>query len=67
MSEDDLEWLKEQWLQWGDETMITKGNRIIAVYPGAIDEARTLLKPTIPAVGFYDIPIHDEIELEKIL
>lgn len=27
MSENDFEWLKEQWLQWGDETMITKGKK----------------------------------------
>ncbi|WP_337099138.1 GNAT family N-acetyltransferase [Paenibacillus sp. YIM B09110] len=152
MSEIDREWLKEQWVQWGDETMITKGKqhhiqgmdafiawdddvqvgeaayrldiydcelmsmnatvqgigvgskllstveqmvkqsgrnriwlitsndnvdalrffqrcgyRITAVYPGSIDEARKMLKPTIPKVGYYDIPIRDEIELEKIL
>jgi ribosomal protein S18 acetylase RimI-like enzyme len=41
-----------------------RGYRIIAVYPNAIDFARKI-KPTIPAVGFYDIPIRDEIELEK--
>lgn len=40
--------------------------RKITVYPNAIDEARKL-KPTIPEVGYYDIPIHDEIELEKTL
>jgi GNAT superfamily N-acetyltransferase len=43
-----------------------RGYRISAVYPNAIDEARKL-KPTIPQVGYYDIPIHDEIELEKLL
>jgi ribosomal protein S18 acetylase RimI-like enzyme len=43
-----------------------RGYRIVAVYPGAIDEARKV-KPTIPTVGYYDIPIHDEIELEKWL
>ncbi|MBD0384738.1 GNAT family N-acetyltransferase [Paenibacillus sedimenti] len=43
-----------------------RGYRITAVYPNAIDEARKL-KPTIPKVGYYDIPIHDEIELEKLL
>ena len=41
-----------------------RGYRIIAVHPNAVDHARRL-KPTIPAIGFYDIPIHDEIELEK--
>lgn len=30
-----------------------------------VDEARKL-KPSIPLVGHYDIPIHDEIELEKV-
>ena len=43
-----------------------RGYRIIAVYPNAIDEARNL-KPTIPQVRYYDIPIHDELELEKHL
>lgn len=43
-----------------------RGYRMIAVYPNAIDEARKL-KPTIPSVGYYDIPIHDELELEKLL
>ncbi|MDD9269617.1 GNAT family N-acetyltransferase [Paenibacillus sp. GCM10023248] len=151
MSENDLEWLKEQWLQWGDGTMITKGKkhhiqdldafiawvddirvgaapyrlgiddcelmsinatvqgigvgskllstveqtvkqsgrnriwlittndnvdalkfyqrrgyRIKTINQNAVDEARKL-KPAIPKVGYYDIPIHDEIELEKIL
>ncbi|SDP22861.1 Acetyltransferase (GNAT) family protein [Paenibacillus sp. yr247] len=151
MSENDMEWLKEQWLQWGGDTVISKGKkhhildldafnawvddkrvgeatyrlgindcelvsinstvqgigvgsnlistveqkvkqsgrnriwlitsndnvdtlrfyqrrgyRITAINQNAIDEARKL-KPTIPKVGYYDIPIHDEIELEKIL
>lgn len=43
-----------------------RGYRITAVYPNAIDEARKR-KPTIPKVGYYDIPIHDEIELVKPL
>ncbi|MDR6550188.1 GNAT family N-acetyltransferase [Paenibacillus qinlingensis] len=43
-----------------------RGYRIAAVYPDAVTEARKL-KTTIPLVGFYDIPIRDEIELEKIL
>ncbi|MUT68336.1 GNAT family N-acetyltransferase [Paenibacillus sp. NEAU-GSW1] len=43
-----------------------RGYRITAINQNAIDEARKL-KPTIPKVGYYDIPIHDEIELEKIL
>jgi GNAT superfamily N-acetyltransferase len=40
-----------------------RGFRIVAVRPGAVDEARKL-KPTISAVGEYGIPIRDEIELE---
>jgi len=43
-----------------------KGYRLSAVYPGAIDAARAL-KPTIPLVGAYGIPIRDELELEKRL
>ncbi len=43
-----------------------RGYRITAVYPNAIDEARKL-KLAIPQLGYYDIPIHDEIELEKLL
>ncbi|MFX4302815.1 GNAT family N-acetyltransferase [Alicyclobacillus tolerans] len=43
-----------------------RGYRITAVYPGAIDEARSI-KPTIPLKGDHDIEIHDEIELEKRL
>jgi GNAT superfamily N-acetyltransferase len=40
-----------------------RGFRVAAVRVGAIDRAR-VLKPTIPAVGQYGIPIRDEIELE---
>lgn len=43
-----------------------RGYRIIAVYPNAIDEERKK-KPTIPQVGYYEIPIHDELELEKFI
>lgn len=43
-----------------------RGYRLVAVYPGAIDEARRA-KPSIPRFGFYGIPIHDEMELEKHL
>jgi ribosomal protein S18 acetylase RimI-like enzyme len=41
-----------------------RGYRLVAVYPGAVDEARKL-KPSIPEIGNDGIPIHDEIELEK--
>lgn len=43
-----------------------QGYRLVAVYPGAIDEARKL-KPAIPLVGDDGIPVRDEIELEKAL
>jgi ribosomal protein S18 acetylase RimI-like enzyme len=41
-----------------------RGFRIIAVRPGAVDESRRI-KPSIPAIGEYAIPIHGEIELER--
>jgi GNAT superfamily N-acetyltransferase len=41
-----------------------RGFRILEVLPGAVDEARRTLKPTIPAVGDFGIPIRDEIVLE---
>lgn len=40
-----------------------RGFRLVAVYPGAVDDARAL-KPDIPAIGRHAIPIRDEIELE---
>jgi len=43
---------------------LRRGFRLTAVHPGAVDRAR-LLKPSIPAVGDYGIPIHDELELER--
>lgn len=43
-----------------------RGYRITAVYPNAIEKARNL-KSTIPQLGYYEIPIHDELELEKCL
>lgn len=43
-----------------------KGYRLETVHVGAIDEARQL-KPSIPLVGYYEIPIHDEWELSKLL
>ncbi|SFT04020.1 Acetyltransferase (GNAT) family protein [Paenibacillus sp. BC26] len=42
------------------------GYRIIAVHPGAIDEVRKR-KPAVPLVGFYGIPMLDEIELRKFI
>jgi GNAT superfamily N-acetyltransferase len=40
-----------------------RGMRIVGVTPGAVDAARTL-KPSIPPVGAYGIPLHDELTLE---
>jgi len=40
-----------------------RGFHISAVRPGAVDHARTHLKPTIPSTGSHGIPIRDEIEL----
>ena len=43
-----------------------RGFAIVAVRRGAVDEARKL-KPTIPVLGAFRIPLHDEIELERPL
>jgi len=43
-----------------------RGFRIAALYPGTIRDSRRL-KPEIPMKGLDDIPILDEIELEKTL
>jgi GNAT superfamily N-acetyltransferase len=43
-----------------------RGFTIVAVRRGAVDEARKL-KPTIPVLGAYRIPLHDELELERML
>lgn len=40
-----------------------RGMRIVAVSPGAVDEARRL-KPSIPLAGAYGIEVHDELTLE---
>ena len=44
-----------------------RGFRIVAVRPGAVDEARRTLKPTIPELGASGIPMRDELTLEKPL
>lgn len=43
-----------------------RGFRLVAVYPDAIARSRKL-KPEIPLIGAYDLPIRDEIELEMRL
>jgi ribosomal protein S18 acetylase RimI-like enzyme len=40
-----------------------RGMRLVAVYPGAVDDARRM-KPTIPLIGEHGIPIRDELEFE---
>ncbi|KAB2343710.1 GNAT family N-acetyltransferase [Actinomadura rudentiformis] len=44
-----------------------RGFHLAALHAGAVSDARTRLKPEIPLTGSYDIPIRDEIELEKRL
>jgi ribosomal protein S18 acetylase RimI-like enzyme len=39
-----------------------RGFRLLAVYPGAVDEARRAIKPEIPEIGEFGIPIRDEVE-----
>jgi ribosomal protein S18 acetylase RimI-like enzyme len=43
------------------------GYRLAVVRPGAIDELRRTIKPSIPEVASNGIPIHDELELELLL
>jgi GNAT superfamily N-acetyltransferase len=45
---------------------LRRGFRLAAVHPGAVDDARRL-KPSIPELGDFGIPIHDELELEQML
>ena len=39
-----------------------RGFRLTALRPGAVNEAR-MLKPSIPTIGKYGIPMRDEVEL----
>lgn len=43
------------------------GFRLVALRPGAVDEARRTIKPSIPTGGDHGIPIRDELELAKQL
>ncbi len=43
-----------------------RGFRLARLYPGAVDASRRI-KPSIPAIGEFGIPLRDEIELEKDL
>ena len=42
-----------------------RGFCMMRVHRGAVDRSRASLKPEIPAVGAYGIPLRDEIELER--
>jgi GNAT superfamily N-acetyltransferase len=42
-----------------------RGFCLVRVHRGAVDRSRASLKPEIPPVGAYGIPLRDEIELEK--
>jgi GNAT superfamily N-acetyltransferase len=44
-----------------------RGFRLAALYPGAVGNSRVGLKPEIPEMGEYGIPLRDELELEKAL
>lgn len=42
-----------------------RGFCLVRVHRDAVDRSRASLKPEIPTVGAYGIPLRDEIELEK--
>jgi GNAT superfamily N-acetyltransferase len=42
-----------------------RGFCLVTVHRGAVDRSRASLKPEIPLVGKYGIPLRDELELEK--
>ena len=42
-----------------------RGFCLVGVRSGAVDRSRASLKPEIPAIGAYGIPLRDEIELER--
>ena len=44
-----------------------RGFVFTALHPGAVAVARQSLKPEIPLVGDYGIPLRDELELERTL
>jgi hypothetical protein len=43
------------------------GWRLAALRPGAVDASRATIKPAIPLLGEHDIPLRDELELERDL
>lgn len=42
-----------------------RGFRLAGLRPGAVDRSRAVLKPEIPTVGAYGIPLRDELVLER--
>lgn len=44
-----------------------RGFDLVGIDPGAVDRARENLKPQIPRVGEFGIPIRDELRLRKVL
>jgi GNAT superfamily N-acetyltransferase len=44
-----------------------RGFRLTAIRCGAVDQARRTIKPQVPVIGNYGIPIRDEIELAQDL
>jgi ribosomal protein S18 acetylase RimI-like enzyme len=44
-----------------------RGFRLAALDRGAVDDARQRLKPGIPLIGAYGLPLRDELELELLL
>lgn len=44
-----------------------RGFRLTTLCVGAVDDARARLKPEIPEIGAYGIPLRDELELDQPL
>jgi GNAT superfamily N-acetyltransferase len=44
-----------------------RGFRLALIRPGAVDRSRDELKPEIPDSGAFNIPLHDELQLEMEL
>lgn len=44
-----------------------RGFRLAALLPGAVEDSRARLKPSIPETGDHGIPIHDELVLERVI
>jgi hypothetical protein len=43
-----------------------RGFQLAQLRPGAVNASRQTLKPAIPTVGLFGIPIRDELELEMV-